>query len=750
MTTTTTRTRPRETGLESVDLPRLEAVLHLNGKRINWLKPPKPTAKVMWAKRDSSGRKVTGSLRTICHLDRLNRISMSRFGAELVIIQPPFNTTVPASAGTHDFDCCVDLYIPGVSWWAQQRFLRANGLMCWYRHPPDFGNHIHGFTLPPREGVSINDDFKVHGFEVGVYVDGGQSRQGRASTSSQIEDGYNHAFGLAGRHTPGSDKSWWPEDIEQTIFDLETFISSRQREQGGAPDPAPVAQKRPTRKGPKAPTGTRASSANGGQVVHGADLSHHNQDPALVKARDAGLGFVYHKATEGSTVRDPEYPARRSAARKARVPFGAYHFASPDHDDAVQEARAFIEYADPRPGDLVPALDMEVAGSERLEAWSKKFMAEVLLQLEQRGLRPRGRLVHYGPDDYGKDYPYLRWVPRYNDSNQPPTVRFDIWQFSNGELGVPRSFPGLPGATDLNTMRPGLSVDDLLLDRIGSSGRGSRDKREDDESRGDVVTCAHASLQFSSTPEQHTADIEAIFERESARSAKWITGTEAGPAANNTAKELARIGKAHGYRVFVPKSGTDCWVAALDDFVDGEWRTGYTKVLDSGKKAGDPHHYSERGVVWVQFFTKTYGTISVAAAHYLTSGQRSGAAGKDEPDDPVDHVAANRKLSSAIAGWAAEHSGRRNLAFFGGDTNMQDRGVDVFFGAPLTTLWDELGKHPGTGHGTIDVIASCDRDCRVSGKSCDVLDDREISLHTDHFLVEGAFHVKPLPTAATT
>lgn len=206
-----------------------EQVLYLNGRKINWEKPPRATTKVMWSKRDMYGRKVTGSLRTIAHFDRLNRLAKKKFGVELVIIQPPNNTTVAASAGTHDFDCCVDLYIPGVSWWDQQRFFRANGLGCWYRYPPSFGNHIHGFTLPPREGKTISDDYKVYGFKVGVYVDGGYSSRGGLVTSSQLADYYNHAFGLSGQHVPNSDRSWFPRDIEATIFDLGKYIEARRR-----------------------------------------------------------------------------------------------------------------------------------------------------------------------------------------------------------------------------------------------------------------------------------------------------------------------------------------------------------------------------------------------------------------------------------------------------------------------------------------------------------------------------------------
>ena len=202
-------------------------VLYPAGRTINWTRPPKPTAMTRWSKLDSSDRIVRGSLRTIAHLNRLNNLALDRFDTELVVIQPPFNTTVPASAGTHDRDCCVDLYIPGVDWWLQQRFFRANGLGCWYRHAPLFGPHIHGFTLPPREGTLTSDDFKVAGFKVGFFVDGGFSTSGRMTTSSQIADYYNHAFGLADQHEPGSDHSWFPPDIAATIFDLDAYVATR-------------------------------------------------------------------------------------------------------------------------------------------------------------------------------------------------------------------------------------------------------------------------------------------------------------------------------------------------------------------------------------------------------------------------------------------------------------------------------------------------------------------------------------------
>lgn len=197
---------------------------------INYRKPPKPTAMVRWSKRDDDGNVIEASFRSIAHMDRLNRLVKRRFGVEIRIIQPPYNTGVPQSVGTHDYDAVWDIEIPGVNWYEAQRFLRAHGFACWVRKPPDFSWHIHGFTLPPREGISISDDFMVAGFKVGKYVDGGYSTYGHLITSSQIDDYYHHALGLAGQHTTNGDKTWFPENIEATIFDLDQYIDNRLKE----------------------------------------------------------------------------------------------------------------------------------------------------------------------------------------------------------------------------------------------------------------------------------------------------------------------------------------------------------------------------------------------------------------------------------------------------------------------------------------------------------------------------------------
>lgn len=198
----------------------------VRGRRINWSRPPKPSAMVRWT---HNGRTYRVSFRVACHMAWLDSEATKKFGRGLNIFQGTFSTTVAASAGSHDKDAVFDLEIPGVPWRAQETFLRARGFGCWWRFRPTFMDHIHGFCLPPREGKDVSDDYRSGGFVVGTLIDGGWSTVGKRVASSQIEDYYNHALGLSGVHHPGADKgSWYPDKISETIFDLPKFIKSQQ------------------------------------------------------------------------------------------------------------------------------------------------------------------------------------------------------------------------------------------------------------------------------------------------------------------------------------------------------------------------------------------------------------------------------------------------------------------------------------------------------------------------------------------
>lgn len=210
------------------------SVLTLTGKAINFASPPKPNELVKWSSDDMYGRDVIATFRTIAHLDATDIAARKKFGTGVVVIQRAYNKGVAASAGTHDFDACLDVYIPGVSWSEQQKFFRSQGWGAYWRKPPKFSNHIHMFSLPERKGTVRADDYREGGYKVGKFVDGGWSTLGYKAFSAQIDDYYNHKDALASH---AADRTWFPADIPKTIFDLTAYSKARRP----APKPkAPV------------------------------------------------------------------------------------------------------------------------------------------------------------------------------------------------------------------------------------------------------------------------------------------------------------------------------------------------------------------------------------------------------------------------------------------------------------------------------------------------------------------------------
>ena len=267
------------------------------------------------------------------------------------------------------------------------------------------------------------------------------------------------------------------------------------------------------------------------------------------------------------------------------------------------------------------------------------------------------------------------------------------------------------------------------------------------------VRVAHTSLQFSDSDKQHTHDIEKIFDRAVARKQAWITGTESGPGAGNTGRELIRVAREHGYKPWVPEHQakglarhTDCWIAVRKDLIAGEWERGYRHVFPGSGQLDDHENpqnkrWGPKGLVHVSFESTNVdlGRVSIGAAHYLTGAQRPGSPYWDW----------NKKLAREIGDWAREEGKGSALVFYGGDQNMADNlnnqpQGDTFFGEPMTSTWDELKKWENTGHGNIDVIASYNRDGRVKALRTNALNDKEFFLHTDHFYVEAEFSIDPI------
>ncbi len=128
--------------------------------------------------------------------------------------------------------------------------------------------------------------------------------------------------------------------------------------------------------------------------VRGVDVSHFRGRVDWARVHRAGYRFAFAEASKGFAA-DWTYAANRAGAKRAKIAFGAFHFADPRGTsraaivaDAIDEADVFVSVAEPQTGELAPVLDLERTnglppGSLRL--WTSTWLDEVWRQV---GVRP--------------------------------------------------------------------------------------------------------------------------------------------------------------------------------------------------------------------------------------------------------------------------------------------------------------------------------------------------------------------------
>lgn len=94
----------------------------------------------------------------------------------------------------------------------------------------------------------------------------------------------------------------------------------------------------------------------------GIDISAHNGDVDFSKVAADGVDFVFLKASEGNTFRDPKFQTNHSGAREAGMKVGAYHFFRFDCD-GYEQGRNFLEAVGDLQLDLPLAIDIEESGN---------------------------------------------------------------------------------------------------------------------------------------------------------------------------------------------------------------------------------------------------------------------------------------------------------------------------------------------------------------------------------------------------
>lgn len=153
--------------------------------------------------------------------------------------------------------------------------------------------------------------------------------------------------------------------------------------------------------------------------ARGADFSSAQTLEHVVKVA-AGLDFAFVKATQGVNYVNPLLHSQTHVLGTAGARVGYYHFLDPGSDGASQWDYFEAAIAGLRRAPV--ALDFEAKGTT--DAQARAFI--------KRGRQRGYRVGLYGSQAtcrkrLGQSW---RWVAYW--ASEPPPIRFDVWQFTNG------------------------------------------------------------------------------------------------------------------------------------------------------------------------------------------------------------------------------------------------------------------------------------------------------------------------------
>jgi GH25 family lysozyme M1 (1,4-beta-N-acetylmuramidase) len=196
--------------------------------------------------------------------------------------------------------------------------------------------------------------------------------------------------------------------------------------------------------------------------IEGIDVSGWQGTIDFAKVKAAGKSFVIAKATEGDSFTDSTWATNKANARAAGLALTGYHFARPDLNPGttggVAEADWFVSQLGLQAGMLIPALDIETAGTNtvaQMQAWVGAWLDEVYAKTRVRPMiytSPSFWSTYLGNTTMFADEGYtILWVAHWFVAS--PTVPannwgghgWTFWQYD--DCG---SVPGISGCVDLD------------------------------------------------------------------------------------------------------------------------------------------------------------------------------------------------------------------------------------------------------------------------------------------------------------
>lgn len=196
----------------------------------------------------------------------------------------------------------------------------------------------------------------------------------------------------------------------------------------------------------------------------GVDVNHFDSDGHPINwhaVLNAGIGFAFVKATQGTGYTDPSFATNWQALRGVGLTRGAYHFATCDADPTAQ-AEHFLAVVKGAggflPTDLPAVLDIEnqsihnTRDPQRIVAFCRAWLSVVGNATGKPPLiyTSPGFAAQYLDDSLGA---FPLWVAHYGVSRPTRPEGWHSWRFwqsSAGEDGTQHVVPGIAASVDID------------------------------------------------------------------------------------------------------------------------------------------------------------------------------------------------------------------------------------------------------------------------------------------------------------
>ena len=168
-------------------------------------------------------------------------------------------------------------------------------------------------------------------------------------------------------------------------------------------------------------------------MLKGIDISHHNKYQFIDGTLQFNnADFIMMKATEGRSYEDPMMETYVKALAPNKL-YGFYHFARPENNDPVSEAKNFCSTIGIYGYDAMLALDWEAKATKCDIEWAIEWLKEVEKKYRKKPL-------FYCSSFYTKKIQKVLennnglWVAHYTKADKPKVYTYPLyamWQYTS-------------------------------------------------------------------------------------------------------------------------------------------------------------------------------------------------------------------------------------------------------------------------------------------------------------------------------